>query len=106
MWHWRLPYELRFDGGCLIQRAPTQVLLEFKIQADGRVASVRARPPAPAHDALDALLQAARSFYFRQRIIEWEAQPYTTVVALPLPNDSCWHPPLGDEQGAAFPQGG
>ncbi|RLQ20438.1 energy transducer TonB [Seongchinamella sediminis] len=106
-----LPYRLEFDGACLRQRKPTRALLAFSVQADGQVASVRVLPPAPSHDALDELLRAAREFRFSPKYVEWQPQPFSTVLALPLPNRDCWHPPLGngsrhdpaDRLGAARP---
>lgn len=100
----RLPYPLVFDGGCLKQRMPTQVLLAFEVRVDGSVASVRPLPPVPGNDALDDLLEAAREFHFSQKVVEWEAQPFSTVVAFPLPNTGCWRPPLGDERRRVYPQ--
>jgi|TARA_R110000772_G_scaffold163459_2_gene274735 hypothetical protein len=94
----RLPYDLAFNGGCLIDLAPQQVLLEFDVDRDGRVLSVQTRGSAPAHEALNALLQAARDFRFPKKFVEWEALPYSTVVALPLPSRGCWRPPLHEDE--------
>lgn len=90
----RLPYDLAFNGGCLIELAPQQVLLEFEVDREGWVLSVQPRGSVPAHDALNTLLQVARDFRFPKKYVEWEALPYSTVVALPLPSRGCWRPPL------------
>ncbi|MEQ9587268.1 MAG: hypothetical protein RJS97_04885 [Parvibaculaceae bacterium] len=60
---------------CLIDLAPQQVLLEFEVDRNGRVSSLQPRGSAPAHEAMNTLLQAARDFRFPKKYVEWEARP-------------------------------
>ena len=89
-----LPFDLAFNGGGLIDLAPQQVLLEFEVGREGSVESVQPQGSVPEHAALDTLLEAARKYRFPQKYVEWEARPYTTVVAFPLPSQGCWRPPM------------
>ncbi|MDO8863671.1 energy transducer TonB [Haliea sp. E1-2-M8] len=89
-----VPYHRETKGVCLINLKPLQVLLEFEVGREGRVESVLVQESSADQAALEWLLQAAREFRFPQKYVEWEPQPYTTVVAFPVRSQSCWRPPL------------
>lgn len=91
---YRWPSELASPGGCPFGRGAISLRLEFRVGRDGDVRHVRMLRSTGDRALDERVLAVARQFRFTPKVVDWEAQAFTTAVGLQLAAGPCRQPPV------------